>query len=668
MNNMDKDDSIYTRTRSKRKINTERQDKTNKKQKLNKGNPKNVGEYVPNFYTSDDENGINKFLFNKDIGSDDIDEQVRDDIINNVKDMKVDNDSSNDSVSYDFEIAQDKLDNKNYNIDEDYDPSYTCSSSDEYSDEGPEFYNKINKLLDKRDAEEKGIELDDDPFVNLMTGLLGAQKNMEKFNKEELDDDVLNEYSKAEKDKLNTQYKKIKKSIDKVPKIMDILKVNASFKQKCSLMQDLQVLHNLEPFTPEYVLQRNDLIEKMDNYNKEKESAEEQEELEKELIDAYQGKESLKSQILKSKFDTDTRAIIYGKYLQMKEMDSSDTEYHKLKDWLEQALKIPTESTIVNLPSKNDDNETINSTLSGIQCLLDKELYGMDNVKEEILLLLCNKITNNASIGNSLALLGPPGTGKTCIIKTLAKALNIPFTQISVGGTKDSSFLDGHSYTYVGATPGMIAKSLMKMKCNNGIIFFDEIDKLSDSEQGKEVAWNLLHITDFSQNNEFRDKYLMDIPIDLSKTWFIYSMNDDTNMDSALRDRMPVIKVKGYNSAEKVKIAEQYMIPKIIKNLGMLDTDVTYSQQVLEYIISKSVKNGSDELGGVRDLDKLLYRIFRKINLYKCSVLDGGHIGNLRLTYKIDNFVIPLDLTKDIVDNLTRGYGSESKSQLNMYF
>lgn len=450
------------------------------------------------------------------------------------------------------------------------------------------------------------------------------QTNMD----DELDPSLLKHLSKSKKQSIQNEYKLIKDRLNYVPNAVDIMQSNAPFEEKCNMVRKLDIIMNMDECTNEYVEELNKLICKVENYS---------------VTNNYV-EEDLKLKIQKSNYSQNIKSILFAKYNQMMNINVNESGHHKIKEWLDYAMQLPLQGSETINGYAN--NESINQWLVSIQKSLDAELYGLNNVKEQIMTFLCKRITNKDNVGNAVALLGPPGTGKTCLVRSLAKALNIPFTQISMGGATDSSFLDGHNYTYEGAGPGIIVKSLINMKCNNGIIFFDEIDKLSGSDKGKEVAWNLLHITDFSQNSEFRDKYLAEIPIDLSKIWFIYSMNDISNMDNALIDRMPILQVGNYDLSDKLQIAKNYMIPKIIKNIGLNETDIIIKDDIIKYIISMS-----NELG-VRKVEQMLNNLFNKINLYKCTVLKNNKLGNLRLGYSINNFTIPLNITKKIVEEL----------------
>ena len=193
---------------------------------------------------------------------------------------------------------------------------------------------------------------------------------------------------------------------------------------------------------------------------------------------------------------------------------------------------------------------------------LDKAIYGHKEPKLHILQVIGQWITNPKSHGNVLALQGPMGNGKTTLVKEgIAKAIGRPFAFIALGGTSDSSFFDGHSYTYEGSHWGRIIDILMSSKCMNPIIYFDELDKVSQTYKGQEVIHFLTHLTDQSQNSLFQDNYFPGINIDLSKCLFIFSFNDETKVDRILKDRMYVINTKGFNTKDKIKICKDHLLP-----------------------------------------------------------------------------------------------------------
>ena len=362
-------------------------------------------------------------------------------------------------------------------------------------------------------------------------------------------------------------------------------------------------------------------------------------EIEHKILDMYKTKNDI------SASDLYVQSLIYQKYKKLTNISPSDTEYYKLKEWLDYAIKIPT--TI-----KPNQIANIGNFLSDIKKSLDKELYGMDSVKEELLMAINQRLTNPTKADTSIALVGPPGVGKTKIISALAKIMNYPWEHISMGGINDPSFLAGHSYTYEGAKPGRLAQCLFRMSCTNGILFFDEIDKIAETTNGKEVSNQLLHITDFSQNDHFCDHYLAEIPIDLSKMWFIFSLNSVHNIDPILRNRLNFIYVDGYTNEEKITIVKEYLLPLAYDKYNLSQDKYPFSDSIIKMIVSHSVskeklndsplikaleihhfeltdKNSSAipdnqiHKTGIRELKRSLDKIFNRL-----SLLDNMSLNN----------------------------------------
>ncbi len=203
-------------------------------------------------------------------------------------------------------------------------------------------------------------------------------------------------------------------------------------------------------------------------------------------------------------------------------------------------------------------------------------------------------------------------THNTAIAKSLAACLNLPFAQVSFGGITNPDFLMGHDYTYIGSRPGEISRCLTRMGTKNGILFFDEFDKATDK---KEIMSTLLHITDFSQNSEFRDNYFPELTQDLSKIWFIYSMNHLPS-DPAMLDRLEIINVDEYTTEERKLICKNYLFPKYVEELKV-GKNILVTEEGIEKIISLS--NGKDLKKGVRDLERCINLIVEKIYFYLCN-------------------------------------------------
>jgi ATP-dependent Lon protease len=232
-------------------------------------------------------------------------------------------------------------------------------------------------------------------------------------------------------------------------------------------------------------------------------------------------------------------------------------------------------------------------------------------------------ITNPAAMGTAIAIHGPPGTAKTTLIKDgISKILGREFAFLALGGAGDASFLEGHSYTYEGSSWGKIIQILIDSKCMNPVIYFDELDKVSDSARGQEIIGVLTHLTDTTQNGQYHDKYFSEVDFDLSKCLFIFSYNDENLVNPILRDRMYRIKTSGYDTSQKVIIAKKYILPKIREQVNFAEGDVVIPDDVLRYIISSERFTQKEE--GVRNLKRCLEIIHTKLNLFRLIRADSA--------------------------------------------
>ena len=366
----------------------------------------------------------------------------------------------------------------------------------------------------------------------------------------------------------------------------------------------------------------------------------------------------LKYRILSSKHPIGVKRVLYEKFHTLNQLVHGDSNYGKLSEWIEWVLNLPTHKTNMYLNSK----KARISKIKDIQECLDDKLYGMKKVKEEILCCVNDYITKQGDSNQSLALVGSPGIGKTSIIRTLAECLDIPFYQISLGGAKDSSFLKGHGYTYEGAKPGAIVEALTRMKSNNGIIFFDEFDKISDTSGGMELVNTLLHITDPTQNMDFRDMYMPEVPIDLSNIWFMYSMNNVKHINSVLSDSIPVLHVPDYTHKDKVEILQRFIFPKTLSRYGYDETHYTLTDDSLEHIIKKT-----REENGVRELTRSVGTIIKRLHFLKsCTSTPSRNGGKAKgesvsVSFKLKS---PKSSTSTPNSNSNSNLKSSSKSKL----
>ena len=231
-------------------------------------------------------------------------------------------------------------------------------------------------------------------------------------------------------------------------------------------------------------------------------------------------------------------------------------------------------------------------------------------------------------------------THNTTLIKEgIAKAMDKPFVFISLGGATDSSFLEGHSYTYEGSIYGRIMNGIIASKCMDPIIYFDELDKISKTHKGDEIVNLLIHLTDPAQNNHFRDKYFHGIDIDLSRATMIFSFNDPCRVNPILLDRITTVETKFLMTAQKIHIAQNYLIPEMMKDMGLEKDSISINDDVLRHIIDSYTREG-----GVRKLKALLYMIIRELNLANL----------LETLVEEDTVVFPFEIKFDHIKTLLK--------------
>lgn len=349
--------------------------------------------------------------------------------------------------------------------------------------------------------------------------------------------------------------------------------------------------------------------------------------MEQKLYEMTKEEIPLRYKIIQSNLSDVVKSQILKKLDFYETMNTHSSEYHKLTKFLEGLLKIPF-GNYTNLPVKKYDSASkIDDFIVKLKQNLDLCTYGNDNSKDTIIRTIAKWITNPSSTTNSIGLCGPPGVGKTSLIKNgLSKALNLPFAFIPLGGSTNAAILEGHDYTWEGSKWGKIVDTLMVQGCMNPIIFFDELDKVSGTKAGEEIYSILTHITDTTQNTSFCDKYFNGIDIDLSKCLFIFSFNDESKINPILRDRITVVNVNGFDEHEKIHIAKKFSIPKICKNIGIDTKHVHFLDDTLYYIIKHYCREQ-----GVRKLEKCLEHVILQLNLYHITKNDTNAFKGLKL-------------------------------------
>jgi ATP-dependent Lon protease len=297
-------------------------------------------------------------------------------------------------------------------------------------------------------------------------------------------------------------------------------------------------------------------------------------------------------------------------------IDDDTGEAYKLRSWLDGFMKIPFGKVIPLPVCLEDGRDKCSKFIKESKQIMDDAVFGMNNAKTQVLQVLAQWVANPVSIGNVIMLQGPPGTGKTSLSKNgISKALKRPFEFFSLGGASDISVFTGHSYTYEGSMWGRIVDCLMKSKCMNPVIYFDEIDKVSDTAHGEEIINMLIHLTDRTQNMEFHDRYFAGIDLDLSQCLFVFSCNDINKINPVLKDRMQVITCSGYSETEKCKILKDYVWPQLLERLRFNKNDLILEEGCMKFIISQY----SSKEQGVRTLMRTVETIITRINMLRIA-------------------------------------------------
>ncbi|HEX8294432.1 MAG TPA: endopeptidase La [Pyrinomonadaceae bacterium] len=272
-------------------------------------------------------------------------------------------------------------------------------------------------------------------------------------------------------------------------------------------------------------------------------------------------------------------------------------DYHVIRTWLE---------FIIELPWHKSSEDRLD--LTEARRVLDEDHYGLEDIKERILEFLAVVKLRRDSKSPILCFVGPPGVGKTSLGMSIARALGRQFERLSLGGVRDEAELRGHRRTYIGAMPGRIVQSIRRAGVNNPVMMLDEIDKLGNDFRG-DPASALLEILDPQQNHTFRDHYL-DLPLDLSKVFFIATANQLAPIPGPLRDRMEIVGLAGYSDQEKLHIARQYLIPRQTRENGLTEAQLEITDEALALIAARYTREA-----GVRQLERTVGRVARKAAL-----------------------------------------------------
>ena len=364
--------------------------------------------------------------------------------------------------------------------------------------------------------------------------------------------------------------------------------------------------------------------------------------------------------LLESDIPRDMKAVAIRKVGMLQHMEPGCGEYCKLKNWVEAFMQIPFNKN-KNLPiTMADGVDQCHEFMTVAKTRLDTAVYGLNDAKMQIMQMVGQWIANPAAIGTAVAIHGPPGTGKTSLVKEgISKILGRDFAFIALGGATDSSFLEGHSYTYEGSVWGKIVDILIRCKSSNPVIYFDELDKISETSKGEEIVGILTHLTDTSQNSQFHDKYFSEVAFDLSKCLFIFSYNDESRVNPVLLDRMYKIRTTGYSAKDKTYIAQHHLIPHIRTEVAFAEGDIIIPDSVVEYIVDHCTHKEA----GVRNLKRCLEIIYTKLNLYRLMRPGTQLFAEKETSLEVS---FPYTVSREVVDKLIKK-GDADRPNINMY-
>jgi ATP-dependent Lon protease len=589
---------IVNNKKAKKVVNNKKAKKVVNNKKTTNNKKKNNNKYISETEDESDYETEDDSDYKTEDAEDDETDESEDDESEDDSDDETEDDSDNETekaklgnFNIIFTIGSSKVDNEEENENEN-------SSSDE------------EDIIDKKEL------ITDKKENNELLELLNSIKKKDEEN------DLVNECIKVCENKISQNKEKQEKLIKK-QKEKNVKNFRKNLTNK-NVLNDVEFFNKLELDQQKSIL--NELKEINKNIRIEK---------------------PYRLTLLESNIPTNFKAYALKKINMLRYMEPGSGEYYKIKNWVDTFMRIPFGKYNTLPISINDGVDKCHDFMENAQKTLNDAVYGLNDAKMQIMQMLGHLITNPQAIGTAIAIHGAPGTGKTSIVKEgISKILNRPFAFIALGGATDSSFLEGHSYTYEGSTWGKIVQIIIDCKCMNPVIYFDELDKISDTPKGEEIVGILTHLTDTTQNSQFHDKYFSEIDFDLSKCLFIFSYNDETKVNPILKDRMYRIQTKGYNQNDKLVISKSYLLPKIREQVKFLEEDIIIPDNTMNYII----ENYCNKEDGVRNLKRCLEIIYTKLNLFRL-MRPESNLFNEDMSLKVE---FPFTVTKDIIDKLIK--------------
>jgi ATP-dependent Lon protease len=607
---------------------------------------------------SDDESSLS--LGSEDSNEDDDDEEERtDDVINKPSKFNIiftiggaEDEDEDDDEEWD-EDYEDYEDSEDITEDEDEEVSTDESSSEEEEEDEIKPKKKSSKKVTKEEDEESVEPRKKSTKKNKETAIVQREDKTDENNK--TDESYKNEILTQLKEILskNPKDKSIEKCIEVYEKDAKKEREKKQKKEKKQKDKNMRIFRKI--IRDKNTMNDFSFYEKLETENQKK--------LIKELREINKItriEKPYRMTLLESDIPIQFKAAAMKKINSLRYMEPGSGEFYKIKNWVDTFMKIPF-TNYQELPLSIENGvDKCHEFMENAQKTLDSAVYGLNDAKMQIMQMLGQLLTNPKAIGTAIAIHGPPGTGKTSLVKEgISKILNRPFAFIALGGATDSSFLEGHGYTYEGSTWGKIIQILIDSKCMNPVIYFDELDKISDTPRGEEIAGILTHLTDTSQNSQFHDKYFAEINFDLSKCLFIFSYNDESKINPILKDRMYRIKTKGYSGKEKTVIANNYLLPRIREQVKFTKGDIIIPDDVLGYINETHCQKED----GVRNMKRCLEIIHTKLNLYRL-MKPGSNLFEGEMSLKVE---FPFKVTKDIVDKLIKREQDNCSALWSMY-
>ena len=589
-------------------------------------------------------------------------------------DYEEDEEEDDQQINIIFTLGQPSISYGKYDYEEDLD------EDEDYSEEDDDYYDEEDEEEEEEQEEEeeeeeeiqdvksskktkdmnkileKELESVNKELGELVSALeTDAKAKNEVITEEVTDKEIIQQFIKMAKNckGVNKKSKVVKELIEVgEEKLKEIEKREGAKERKVKLnnlkafrkgVTEKNVMNDYAVFNKMDVSKQNKLLKELDEINKNS-----------------RVEKPYRLKLLECDIPTKFKSVAMKKINSLRFMEPGAGEYYKSKLWVDTFMRIPF-NTHTSLPVSRKQNsiEECHDFMENAKKSLDQAVYGLNDAKLQIMQMVGQWISNPGAVGTAIAIKGPMGTGKTTLIKEgISKILKRDFAFIALGGATDSSFLEGHGYTYEGSTWGKIVDIIIQSGSMNPVIYFDELDKVSDTPKGEEIISILTHLTDTSQNDKFHDKYFAEIDFDLSKCLFIFSYNDESKVNPILKDRMYRIQTKGYDKKQKNIIARDYLLPAIKQTVDFTDEDIIIPEETIDYI-NENFTMGED---GVRNLKRSLEIIYTKLNLYRL-MKPGTNLFEEDMSLEV---TFPFTVTTQIVNKLLKKDDSGS-AHLSMF-